>query len=175
MAQPTSGKAGYAEGQSPADGRGAIPRATPNPATMYFTERNDTTLSDRANEPNRERFPALLAKSEKYYNETLYPIMKNYPKAEKYSLCQDTKRACSDMLHAIVMANNLSSRKRVLECLERADAQKNLLLVYLKTANCQRYITNKMLAYQQGQVKEIGSLIGGAQRYIREYNTRAPA
>lgn len=84
-------------------------------------------MSDRANEPNRERFPALLAKSEKYYNETLYPIMKNYPKAEKYSLCQDTKRACSDMLHAIVMANNLSSRKRVLECPERADAQKNLL------------------------------------------------
>ena len=128
-----------------------------------------------ADEPHYGRFPDLLAKCEKYFNDTLDPILKNYPKGEKFCLTQDTKRAAANLLHAVVMANNLSSRRKTIEWLEKADAEKNMLLVWLKSANSRRYITNRMLAYQQSQVFEIGKLIGGAQRYINESAQKVPA
>lgn len=132
-------------------------------------------MSDNAGQPNRERFPALQAKAEKYYLDDLRPIVKNWPKSEKFCLCQDAKQHAAELIYAIVDANNLNTRREVQKSLARADSEKAKLLICLKTANSERYITNKTLAYHQSQIMQIGSLIGGAIKYVNGVQTRTPA
>ena len=108
----------------------------------------------------------LQKKAEIFLERDVYPLLKNFPVAEKFSLNQEIKQSCYKLIRATVMANNLTDVKKRLEWLDEADAEKPLLLVLFGIAKNQKYITQKKLFELQGRLNEIGRIIGGLQKYF---------
>ena len=104
----------------------------------------------------------LQKKTEIFLERDIYPLLKNFPASEKFSLCQEIKQSCYKLIRAAVMANNLTN----LMWLDEADAEKTLLLVLLGVAKNQKYITQKKLLELQGKLEEIGRIIGGLQKFF---------
>jgi hypothetical protein len=97
----------------------------------------------------------LQKKAEIFLERDVYPLLKNFPISEKFSLSQEIKQA-----------NNLTVVKKRLEWLDEADAEKTLLLVLFGIAKTQKYITQKKLFELQGKLNEIGRIIGGLQKFF---------
>lgn len=104
--------------------------------------------------------------TEIFLERDIYPLLKNFPASEKFSLCQEIKQSCYKLIRAAVMANNLTNVNRRLMWLDEADAEKTLLLVLLGVAKNQKYITQKKLLELQGKLEEIGRIIGGLQKFF---------
>ena len=108
----------------------------------------------------------LQKKAEIFLERDVYPLLKNFPVAEKFSLNQEIKQSCYKLIRDTVMANNLTVVKKRLEWLDEADAEKTLLLVLFGVARTQKYITQKKLLELQGKLNELGRIIGGLQKYF---------
>ena len=108
----------------------------------------------------------LQKKTEIFLERDIYPLLKNFPASEKFSLCQEIKQSCYKLIRAAVMANNLTNVNRRLMWLDEADAEKTLLLVLLGVAKNQKYITQKKLLELQGKLEEIGRIIGRLQKFF---------
>ena len=108
----------------------------------------------------------LQKKAEQFLEKDVYPLLKNFPVAEKFSLNQEIKQSCYKLIRAAVMANNLTNVRKRLAWLDEADAEKTLLLVLLGVAKNQKYITQKKLYELQGKLNEIGRIIGGLQKFF---------
>lgn len=108
----------------------------------------------------------LQKKAEIFLERDVYPLLKNFPSSEKFSLCQEVKQSCFKLIRAAVMANNLTNVRKRLEWLDEADAEKTLLLVLFGVAKTQKYITQKKLFELQGKLDEIGRIIGDLQKYF---------
>lgn len=111
--------------------------------------------------------PSILQKkAEIFLEKDVYPLLKSFPQAEKFSLSQEIKQSCFKLIRASVMVNNLKVVKKRLEWLEAADAEKTLLLVLFGVARTQKYITQKKLLELQDKLNEMGRIIGGLQKYF---------
>ncbi|MGG1531369.1 diversity-generating retroelement protein Avd [Brevibacillus agri] len=91
-----------------------------------------------------------------------YPVIQNFPKAEKFALCQEIKQALYRMLRNITLANNIKSRRRVLQ--EEIDAEIKLLLVLFNVALQQKYLSKGRHYQLQVKLNEIGRILGGWMR-----------
>ncbi|MCL6559135.1 MAG: four helix bundle protein [Firmicutes bacterium] len=98
-------------------------------------------------------------KTEHLLNVEVYPLLKNFPKSEKYSLCQEIKQAFYGLLRSIMLANSIKHKRRPYQ--EEADSYQKLLLILINTAYQQRYITEKKKLQLQARLEEIGRLLGG--------------
>lgn len=116
----------------------------------------------------------LQKKAEIFLERDVYPLLKNFPQAEKFSLSQEIKQSCYRLIRAAVMANNLKVVKKRLEWLDEADAEKTLLLVLFKLARTQKYVTQKKFLELQEKLDEMGRIIGGLQKYFLNPNPRPP-
>lgn len=111
--------------------------------------------------------PSVLQKKcEVFLERDIYPLLKNFPASEKFSLSQEIKQSCFRLIRAAVMANNLTVVNKRLAWLDEADAEKTLLLVLVGVAKTQKYITQKKLLELQGKLDEIGRIIGGLQKFF---------
>lgn len=114
----------------------------------------------------------LQKKAEKFLELDVYPLLKNFPQAEKFSLSQEIKQPCYKLIRAAVMANNLKVVKKRLEWLDEADAEKTLLLVLFGVARTQKYITQKKIHELQEKLDEMGRIIGGLQKAFLGINNK---
>lgn len=57
----------------------------------------------------------LQKKAEIFLERDVYPLLKNFPVSEKFSLSQEIKQSCFKLIRAAVMANNLTVVKKRLE------------------------------------------------------------
>lgn len=103
----------------------------------------------------------LYKKTEVLLNE-VYPILINFPKAEKFALSQEIKQAFYQLLKCIVLANNVKSKRRVYQ--EEADGYIKLLLVLFGIAKKQKYLSKKKHLQIQMKLAEIGRILGGWMR-----------
>lgn len=103
----------------------------------------------------------LYKKSETLLND-IYPLLKSFPKSEKFALCQEIKQAFYALLRSILLANNIRKQRR--EHQEKADAEIKLLLVLFGIAKKQRYITSKKNFQIQCSLEELGKILGGWMR-----------
>lgn len=108
----------------------------------------------------------LQKKAEIFTEKEIYPMLKNFPQAEKFGLSQEIKQSCYRLIRATVMANNLTVVRKRLEWLDEADAEKTLLLVLTGVARTQKYITQKKILELQDRLNEIGRIIGGLQKHF---------
>ena len=103
--------------------------------------------------------PLILQKKLEVFVDFVYPILKNFPRAEKFALCQEIKQSCYRALKNIMLANNTKHNRKFY--LQQSDAEFKLLLVLFKIAQGQKYITNKKLFEIQNKIAELGRIIGG--------------
>lgn len=89
----------------------------------------------------------------------VYPILRNFPKSEKYGLSQEIKQAFYGLLKAIILANNVKFKRRDYQ--NEADGQLKLLLIFLNLAYSQKYLNQKTHYRLTMGVEEIGRLLGG--------------
>lgn len=92
----------------------------------------------------------------------IYPIVVNFPKAEKFALAQEIKQAFYALLRNIMLANNIRHKRRLYQ--EEVDAYLKLLLVLFNVAKKQKYITQKKNVQIQQKIAEIGRILGGWMR-----------
>lgn len=91
--------------------------------------------------------------------EFVYPLVVNFPKAEKFALSQEIKQALYAAMRSIMLANNIRHKRRQYQ--EEVDAYLKLLLVLFGVAKKQKYITQKKNVQIQQQIAEIGRILGG--------------
>ncbi|EJL45681.1 MULTISPECIES: diversity-generating retroelement protein Avd [Brevibacillus] len=101
----------------------------------------------------------LVYKKAEVLLQNVYPIIRNFPNAEKYALALEVKQAFFRLLRNIVLANNIKSRRRLHQ--EEADAEIKLLLVLFSVAKNQKYISKGKHYELQVKLEEIGRMLGG--------------
>lgn len=112
--------------------------------------------------------PLLLQKKAEVFLNSLYPLLKNFPKAEKFCLCQEIKQACYRVIRNAMTYNSLKADSKI-NYLHQVDADLKLLLVLFGIARGQRYITERKAYELQEKVSELGRITGGL---IRSHHTK---
>lgn len=112
--------------------------------------------------------PLLLQKKAEVFLSSLYPLLKNFPKAEKFCLCQEIKQACYRVIRNAMTYNSLKVDSKI-NYLHQVDADLKLLLVLFGVARGQRYITERKAYELQEKVSELGRITGGL---IRSHQTK---
>ena len=101
----------------------------------------------------------LQKKSEVFIN-SIYPILQNFPKSEKFCLCQEIKQAAYRIIKNAMIFNG--SKK--INYLQEVDGDLKLLLVLFGIAREQKYITKKKSLEIQSQLAELGRICGGLMK-----------
>mgnify|MGYP000884863389 CR=1 FL=1 len=104
----------------------------------------------------------LQKKTEVLLNKEVYPILKKYPKSEKFALCQEIKQAFYRTLRNIMLANNVKRNR--LHYLQQVDADLKLLLVLFSISREQKYITERKCLQLQDKISELGRITGGLMK-----------
>ena len=65
-------------------------------------------------ENNTAKELLIYKKTEMLFNR-IYPALKNFPKSEKYSLCDHIKNDFLELLKYITLANNVKSKRKTYE------------------------------------------------------------
>lgn len=103
----------------------------------------------------------VYKKTEQLLN-AVYPLLKNFPKSEKFALCQEIKQAFYALLRNILLANNVKMKRRLYQ--EEADAYLKLILALFAVAKHQKYINPRKSVQIQSAIEEIGKILGGWMR-----------
>lgn len=104
----------------------------------------------------------LLYKKAEHLLLQIYPMLLNFPKSEKFALCQEIKQAFYALLRNILLANNVRSKRRMYQ--EEVDAYLKLILALFAVAKHQKYITTRKSLQIQSRIEEIGKILGGWMR-----------
>lgn len=95
----------------------------------------------------------------------VYPRLANYPKAEKFSLCQSIKENFFELLKNISLANSVKSKRKTY--LQEADGYLQTLKVLIKLSKQRKYISVGFFREVDLELSEINKLLSG---YIRSVN-----
>lgn len=108
----------------------------------------------------------VYKKAEELLNK-VYPRLVNYPKSEKFSLCQHIKENFFELLKFISLGNSVKSKR--LTYLQEADGHLQVLKVLMKLSRNRKYISIGFFKEVDLQLTEINKLLSG---YIRSVNRR---
>ncbi len=103
----------------------------------------------------------VLRKTE-FLMDKVYRALVNFPKAEKYALCSEIKRAFYDLLRYISLGNKVKSMR--LRYLQTADGHLQLLKTLIRQAKRMKYIGVGFYKEIDMRLTEIDKLLSG---YIR--------
>jgi len=96
-----------------------------------------------------------------------YPRLINYPKSEKFSLCQSIKENFFDLLKFISLGNSVRSKR--LQYLQEADGHLQTLKVLVRLSKQRRYISVGFYKEVDLELTMINKLLSG---YIRSVNRK---
>lgn len=97
----------------------------------------------------------------------LYPKLVNFPKSEKFSLCQNIKENMFELLKYIVLGNSVKSKR--LQYLQEADGHLQILKVLVKLSRQRKYISQGLFREIDMELTEINKLLSG---YIKSVNKK---
>ena len=89
----------------------------------------------------------------------IYPRLVNFPKSEKFSLCQRIKEAFFDIIKNISLGNSVKSKRKTY--LQEADAHLQTLKVLMKLSHNRKYISNGFFKEIDANLTEINRLLSG--------------
>jgi hypothetical protein len=88
-------------------------------------------------------------------------MLANFPKSEKFALCQEIKQAYYRVIRNSMIANSMRRGEQRAERFREVDADLKLILVYFGIGRDLKYITEKKALYLQERVSELGRITGG--------------
>ena len=97
-----------------------------------------------------------------------YPVLAQYPKSEKFSLCADIKRVMDQMLELIIAAEKKYYKKTTLQDLDIAIAK---LKAYIRLSHDLKYISVHTYEVWSAKVIEIGKMLGGWMKAVNQNPT----
>ena len=97
----------------------------------------------------------------------IYPRLVNFPKSEKFSLCQSIKNNFFDLLTHINLGNSVKSKR--LTYLQIADGYLQTIKILIKLSKRRRYISKAFFRELDLELTEISKLLSG---YIRSASRR---
>ena len=89
----------------------------------------------------------------------LYPVLINYPKSEKFALCQQIKECIYEILKSISLGNSVKSKR--MTYLQEADGHLQVLKVLIRLSKHRRYISEGFYKEIDLQLTEINKLLAG--------------
>lgn len=89
----------------------------------------------------------------------IYPRLSNFPKAEKFSLCESIKQNFFDLLKFISLGNSVKSKR--VTYLQEADAHLQVIKVLMKLSKNRKYIGAGFFQEIDIQLTEINKLLSG--------------
>ena len=92
------------------------------------------------------------------FNE-IYPALKNYPNAEKYTLCAEIKNAFLDLLKNILLANKVKSKRNYYQ--NEADGHLQYCKILIDLSYNQKYINEGFHRDIKLKLSEIGRMLSG--------------
>lgn len=92
-----------------------------------------------------------------------YPILQQFPKAERFSFAQDV-RHCLDRLLELAITEQKKYTKRT--TLEYLDIENEKLKLYIRVAFNLHYIDKHRYGVWESKVVEIGKMIGGLVKSV---------
>lgn len=92
----------------------------------------------------------------------IYPRLINFPKSEKFSLCQSIKNSFFELLKYIALGNSVKSKRTIY--LQEADGHLQVLKVLFKLSKQRRYISVRFFEEIDLRLTEINKLLSA---YIR--------
>ena len=90
----------------------------------------------------------------------LLPRTMDFPRSQRFVVTKRLQDAALDFQERIIEANRLRGRAR-LERLRQADAALDKVRLYLRLADCWKWLTEGQYQHVSRMVKEIGNLLGG--------------
>lgn len=108
----------------------------------------------------------VFKKSYELYKD-FHICLKEFPKVERYSLGQKCEAALLEVLESLLRASGLP-RGEKLPHLEQASAKLNVFRVHLRLAKDIRALDARRYVVFQETSDEIGRMIGGWKRSLRE-------
>lgn len=96
----------------------------------------------------------------------LYPVLVNYPKSEKFALCQQIKDCIFNILKNISLGNSVKSKR--ITYLQEADGHLQILKVLLKLSRHRKYISNGFFQDIDLQLTEINKMLSGYIKSTRK-------
>lgn len=94
-----------------------------------------------------------------------YPVLAQYPKSEKFSLCADIKRVMDQMLELIITAEKKYFKKTTLQDLDIEVAK---LKAYIRLSHDLKYISTHTYEVWSAKVVEIGKMLGGWMKAVNQ-------
>lgn len=95
----------------------------------------------------------------------IYPRLVNFPKSEKFSLCQSIKENFFELLKYISLANSVKSKR--MTYLQEADGYLQVLKALIKLSKQRKYISEGFFKDIDLKLTEINKLLSG---YIKSVN-----
>jgi len=92
----------------------------------------------------------------------VYPRLVNFPKSEKFSLCQSIKENFFDLLKNISLGNSVKSKRKTY--LQEADGHLQVLKALIKLSKQRKYISVGFFKEIDLALTEINKMLSG---YIR--------
>lgn len=97
----------------------------------------------------------------------IYPRLANYPKSEKFALCQDIKRDFFGLSRNISLGNSVKSKR--LEYLQTADGYLQDLKLAIRLSRNRKYISIAFFEEIDLELTEINKMLSG---YIKSVNKK---
>lgn len=92
----------------------------------------------------------------------IYPVLMNFPKAEKFSLCQEIKNNFFQLLTHISLGNSVKSKRKTY--LQEADGYLQTLKVLVKLSKKRKYISEGFFREVDLELTTINKMLSA---YIR--------
>lgn len=87
-----------------------------------------------------------------------YGVLDQYPKAQKFSLAQDTKKCMDQIMRLVIRANKRYYKKTTLEDL---DIEVAALKVYVRMGHDRKYMSHGSYEEWSKRVRQVGAMVGG--------------
>lgn len=97
-----------------------------------------------------------------------YPVLAQYPKSEKFSMCADIKHVMDQMLELIIEAEKKYFKKTTLQDLDVEIAK---LKAYIRLSFDLRFISTHTYEVWSAKVVEIGKMLGGWMKAVNQKPT----
>lgn len=97
----------------------------------------------------------------------VYPRLVNYPKSEKFALCQHIKENFFELLKYIALGNSVKSKRK--GYLQKADGHLQVLKVLMDLSEQRKYISKNYHKIVSLELTEINKLLSG---YIKSVNKK---
>ena len=92
-----------------------------------------------------------------------YPILTQFPKAEKFSFAQDIRHCLNELLELTITEEKRYIKKTTIENMDICNEK---LRIYVRVAHDLRYIDKHRYAVWESKVVEIGKMIGGLLKSV---------